>query len=166
MNTRAIAAKAICRVVDNGVILDTALGGYLDAVARAEDRGFVKELCFGTLRWFDQLAFILERYLDKPLKARDSDIRMLALVGLYQLHHLDTPPHAAVSETVEATVELDKAWAKPLVNALLRRSQREFQHLKPELDQRPGARYSHPDWLVDRIKGGLARSVGGNTAGQ
>ena len=152
MNLRALAAKAVCRVAVTGLTLDAAMAEYLPVIERRDDRGFFKELCFGTLRWFDQLAFILERYLDKPLKARDSDIRILVLVGLYQLHHLETPAHAAISETVNATVELGKDWAKPLVNALLRRSQREFQHLKPELDQRPGARYSHPDWLINRIK--------------
>ena len=125
---------------------------YLPALRRRDDRGFAKELCFGTLRWFDQLEFILERYLSKPLKPRDNDIRILLLVGLYQLHHLDTPAYAAISETVDATVDLDKPWAKPLVNAVLRRSQREYDRLKTELGQCAEAYYSHPDWLVRRIK--------------
>ena len=152
MNARATAAKTICRVVETGLTLDAAMAEYLPVIERRDDRGFVKELCFGTLRWYDQLEFLLGRYLDRPLKQRDGDIRTLILVGLYQLHHLGTPPHAAVSETVEATADLDKSWAKPLVNALLRRSQREFQRLRPELDRNPGARYSHPAWLIDRIK--------------
>ena len=49
-------------------------------------------------------------------------------------------------------MELGKEWAKPLVNALLRRSQRDYTRLQAELDRHHGARYSHPDWLVDRIK--------------
>ncbi len=152
MNPRAISAKVISGVVESGLTLDAAMAGYLPALQRRDDRGFVKELCFGTLRWFDQLAFILDRYLNRPIKRRDTDIRMLMLVGLYQLHHLDTPDHAAISETVNATVELDKAWAKSLVNAVLRRSQREFHRVEPELNRYAGARYSHPDWLIDRIK--------------
>ena len=152
MNLRARAAKAICRVADAGLTLDAALEQCLHGVTRSEDRGFIRELCFGTLRWFDQLEFLLARFLDRPLKQRDADLRMLILVGLYQLHHLGTPPHAAVSETVEATVELDKTWAKPLVNALLRRSQREYQRSKPEPDRHPGAHYSHPEWLLERIR--------------
>ena len=152
MNLRAVAAKTICRVVDNGLTLDAALAEYLPAVERLDDRGFVKELCFGTLRWFDQLEFILEQYLNKPLKPRDSDIRVLIMVGLYQLHHLGTPAHAATSETVNATVELGKEWARPLVNALLRRSQRDYTRLQAELDRHHDARYSHPGWLIDRLK--------------
>lgn len=152
MNLRALAAKAICRVVDTGLPLDPAMADFLRVVERRDDRGFVKELCFGTLRWFDQLEFILQRYLDKPLKSRDSDIRILIMVGLYQLHHLDTPVHAATSETVNAVVELDKEWAKPLVNAVLRRSQREYKGLKAALGRHPDALYSHPGWLVAGIK--------------
>ena len=152
MNLRASAAKIICRVVDTGLTLDAAMAKYLPVVQRRDDRGLVKELCFGTLRWFDQLEFILERYLSKPLKARDSDIRVLIMVGLYQLHHLNTPAHAATSETVNATLELEKEWAKPLVNAVLRRSQRDYPRLKAELDRYPNANYSHPGWLIDRIK--------------
>ena len=152
MNLRALAAKAVWRVADTGLTLDAALAEYLPVIERRDDRGFVKELCFGTLRWFDQLEFLLERYLDKPLKARDSDIRVLILVGLYQLHHLDTPAHAATWETVNATVELGKEWAKPLVNALLRRSQRDYPRLGAELDRYPGVRYSHPDWLANSIR--------------
>ena len=152
MNLRALAAKAVCRVVDDGLTLDAAMADYLPDIERRDDRGFLKELCFGTLRWFDQLEFLLERYLGKPLKARDRDIGVLILVGLYQLHHIDTPAHAATSETVNAAADLDKEWAKPLVNAVLRRSQRDYPGLGKELDRYPGVRYSHPGWLVDRIK--------------
>ena len=152
MSARAIAAASLSRVVNTGVTLDAALEQYLHEVERAEDRGFVKELCFGTLRWFEQLEFVLERYLERPLKQRDTDLRMLILLGLYQLHHLGTPPHAALSATVEATAELGKGWAKPLVNALLRRSQRDYERLMPELERRPAARYSHPPWFINRLK--------------
>ena len=152
MNLRALAAKAIFRVIDNGLTLDAAMADYLPDIERRDDRGFLKELCFGTLRWFDQLEFLLERYLGKPLKARDRDIGVLILVGLYQLHHIKTPAHAATSETVNAAADLDKEWAKPLVNAVLRRSQRDYPGLGKELDRYPGVRCSHPGWLVDSIK--------------
>ena len=152
MNPRALAAEILCRVVRAGLTLDAVLEQRLQRVGQARDRSFVRELCYGALRWFEQLEFLLERYLERPLKPRDTDLRMLILIGLYQLHHLDTPAHAALSATVEATAALDKTWAKPLVNALLRRSQRDYQHNRPQPDRHPGAHYSHPDWLLDRIR--------------
>ena len=152
MNVRAVSAKMISRVIDSGLTLDAALAGSLTSIKQRDDRRFAKELCFGALRWFDQLEFILNRYLSRKLKRKDSDIKMLILIGLYQLHYLDTPGYAAISETVNAVAELDKAWAKSLVNAVLRRSQREFHKLQPELNKNLTARYSHPQWLVNKIQ--------------
>ena len=139
-------------MVEQGLTLDAALAEDLTRIAGAPDRGFVKELCFGALRWFEQLDFILDHYLDKPLKQKDTDLRMLVLIGLYQLHYLGTPPHAAISATVEATADLGKTWAKALVNALLRRSQREYEQIRPEPEQHPDAYYAHPHWLLEQIR--------------
>lgn len=151
-DARAAAAQALARVLDAGATLDAALAGCLAGLELQQDRRFAKELCFGALRWFDRLEFLLERHLGKPLKRKDADIKCLILVGLYQLHHLSTPDHAAVAATVDSAAALNKAWAKPLVNAALRRSQREFHWLQPELNRCLTARHSHPQWLIDAIR--------------
>lgn len=151
-DARAAAAQALARVLDAGATLDAALAGCLAGLELQQDKGFAKELCFGALRWFDRLEFLLDRHLDKPLKRKDADIKSLILIGLYQLHYLSTPDHAAVAATVDSVAALNKAWAKPLVNAALRRSQREFHRLQPELNRCPAARHSHPQWLIDAIR--------------
>lgn len=151
-DARAAAAQVLVRVLDAGATLDAALAGGLAGLELQQDKGFAKELCFGALRWLDRLEFLLERYLDKPLKRKDADIKSLILIGLYQLHYLSTPDHAAVAATVDSAAALNKAWAKPLVNAALRRSQREFHRLQPELNRCPAARHSHPQWLIDAIR--------------
>lgn len=147
---RAAAARTLCRVVDAGAPLDVALSDRLKTLTQPQDQAFLKELSFGVLRWFERLNHTLERYLSRPLRPKDSDLRMLMLVGLYQLRHLDTPAHAAVSATVDATAVLRKTWAKPLVNAVLRRAQREAGDAAA--DQNPEARHAHPQWLIDRIR--------------
>lgn len=151
-DARAAAAQVLVRVLDAGATLDAALAGGLAGLELQQDKGFAKELCFGALRWLDRLEFLLERHLDKPLKRKDADIKSLILIGLYQLHYLSTPDHAAVAATVDSAAALNKAWAKPLVNAALRRSQREFHRLQPELNRCPAARHSHPQWLIDAIR--------------
>lgn len=151
-DARAAAAQVLVRVLDVGATLDAALAGGLAGLELQQDKGFAKELCFGALRWLDRLEFLLERHLDKPLKRKDADIKSLILIGLYQLHYLSTPDHAAVAATVDSAAALNKAWAKPLVNAALRRSQREFHRLQPELNRCPAARHSHPQWLIDAIR--------------
>ena len=151
-DARAAAAQVLVRVLDAGATLDAALAGGLAGLELQQDKGFAKELCFGALRWLERLEFLLERHLDKPLKRKDADIKSLILIGLYQLHYLSTPDHAAVAATVDSAAALNKAWAKPLVNAALRRSQREFHRLQPELNRCPAARHSHPQWLIDAIR--------------
>ena len=105
------------------------------------------------MRWYLELDACLRLMLDRPGVALDPEIHALALVGLFQLAHGATPAHAAVAETVEATRALGKPRAAGLVNALLRRYQREGEALLGEARQDPQARHAHPAWLLD----GLAR---------
>lgn len=151
MNLRARAARLLVQVVDEGRSLSRLLPAALKDVPDRRERALIQELVFGTLRWYHQLAALLPDLMKKPLKQKDSDLHKLLLVGLYQLAHLSIAPHAAVHETVQATRELDKAWATGLVNAVLRTFQRESGPRLSALST-PGAVYSHPDWLVQRIQ--------------
>jgi 16S rRNA (cytosine967-C5)-methyltransferase len=117
-----------------------------------ERRALAQELCYGTLRWWYRLDAMLSRLVDKPLRNKDADIHCLLLCGLYQLEYMDIPPHAAVSETVAVTAALKKGWAKGLVNAVLRRYQREKEELERKLSGAPEARYAHPNWLINAVK--------------
>lgn len=151
MNLRARAARLLVQVVDEGRSLSRLLPAALKDVPDRRERALIQELVFGTLRWYHQLAALLPDLMKKPLKQKDSDLHKLLLVGLYQLAHLSIAPHAAVHETVQATRELDKAWATGLVNAVLRTFQRESDPRLSALSAL-GAVYSHPDWLVQRIQ--------------
>jgi 16S rRNA (cytosine967-C5)-methyltransferase len=73
-------------------------------------------------------------------------------VGLYQLLMLDTPAHAAVSETVQAVRSLGKKWASGLVNAVLRNALRRSTNLLAAADSEPAGRWAHPDWWVRRLE--------------
>jgi 16S rRNA (cytosine967-C5)-methyltransferase len=77
----------------------------------------------------------------------------LLLLGLYQLGYMEIPPHAAVSETVAVTALLkNKSWARGLVNAILRRFQREKETLNAQLDKDETASSAHPAWLIKLLK--------------
>ena len=71
---------------------------------------------------------------------------------MYQLDHLRTPAHAAVSATVDAAKVLNKSWAGQLINAILRRYQREHDRIQGIIKQRPTALYAHPDWLISQLQ--------------
>ena len=148
MNIRLVAAKVVSRVLQDGQSLTAALDQAFLGVESAKDRAFIQALCYGVCRQFHRLDFILNHLLDKPLK--DTDIKALALVGLYQLNFMRVKPHAAVSETVLAAQK--KPWAKSLINAVLRTYLREQEALEHQADQCQIAALSHPDWLIKQIE--------------
>lgn len=148
MNLRLIAAKVLARVVVDGQSLTAALEEALQNIESAQDRSLVQALCYGVCRQYHRLDFILAQLLDKPLK--DIHIRLLILVGLYQLGFMRIKTHAAVSETVNAAGR--KPWAKGLINALLRRYIRERDQFEKAADENPAARLSHPEWLIEKIR--------------
>jgi 16S rRNA (cytosine967-C5)-methyltransferase len=83
----------------------------------------------------------------KPVK--DTEVKALIYLGLYQLAFMRVKPHAAVSETVSALKK--NTWAKALINALLRAYLRERETLDAQADQHTNTRYSHPNWLIEAI---------------
>lgn len=152
MDARLTAARALTRVLGSGRRLDSALTEYLEDAADRRDRALAQELCYGVMRWYFRYDFLLRCWLSRPLKPRDNDIRALLLCGLYQLEFLRIPDHAAVAATVEAARALDKPWAAGLINAVLRRFQRESGSLDTILASSPSAYYAHPDWLLKRLQ--------------
>jgi 16S rRNA (cytosine967-C5)-methyltransferase len=150
-NARSLAATAVCEVLQNGRSLSFALPPLLVQAAVA-DRPLIQELVYGTLRWRFRLEALLQQLVARALKAKDQDITCLLLLGLYQLAHTAVPEHAAVHETVDAVRATGKAWAVPMVNAVLRGYQRRREALDAVADARLTARYSHPAWLIDALR--------------
>lgn len=150
-NPRATAVQLLLQVLSQGKSLSSLLPHGLTPLP-PERRALAQELCYGVLRWQPRLQFILGQLLDKPLKAKDADVEILALLGLYQLAFMQIPPHAAVSETVAVTALLNKPWARGLINALLRRYQREQATLDARAEGDPSAHNAHPPWLLQRLQ--------------
>ncbi|MFJ3120200.1 16S rRNA (cytosine(967)-C(5))-methyltransferase [Pseudomonas protegens] len=151
MNPRLAAAKALTAVLNGKASLNSSLPIQLDKV-EARDRGFTQDLAFGTARWQPRLSALAAKLLQKPFKAADADVEALLLVGLYQLLYTRVPAHAAIGETVGCADKLKKPWAKALLNAVLRRAQRESETLLAELEHDPVVRTAHPRWLQKSLK--------------
>lgn len=151
MNPRLAAAQALAAVLQGRASLGGSLPPLLERV-EPRDRGLTQELAFGTARWQPRLALLAEKLLQKPFKAADRDLEALLLVGLYQLFHTRIPAHAAIGETVGCAERLKKSWAKGLLNAVLRRAQREGEALFAALERDPVNRTAHPRWLQKRLK--------------
>ncbi len=154
MNARALATQIIFDVVQDGYSLSDALATLASStkVSDVRDKGFIQAVSYGVCRWYFRLDALAKLLLQKPLKAKDQDIYILILVGLYQLIDMRIPDYAAVGETVAATKALKKEWAKNLVNGVLRQYQRVADELNAKIKSNLVAEYSHPLWMIEKIK--------------
>ena len=125
MNARVIAVQTLTDVIESKQHLDKSLSQYLSTATDIKDKKLAQEICYGTMRWYFRLTNIINLLLDKPLRKKDTDVFVLILSGLYQMIFMRIPDHAAISATVETARAINKAWATELVNAILRRYQRE-----------------------------------------
>jgi 16S rRNA (cytosine967-C5)-methyltransferase len=140
---RRAAYAVVRRVLAEGAWADRALHGEARELS-PRDRALAKQLAFGTV----QRRLTLDHVIDERTKGRlEPGVRAALQLGLFQLLFLDrVAEHAAIAEAVEL--------AKPspghrVVNAVLRRVQREGVQLPPDTTLRGAAiRHSHPEWLV------------------
>jgi 16S rRNA (cytosine967-C5)-methyltransferase len=152
LNARALAAQIITDVTMQGCSLKDAFAHYLPNESENRDIGFIKELCYGSLRHYFRLSAFLKILLQKPLKEKDEDIYNLLIVGLYQLTAMRVPPHAAIAETVNAARDLKKEWATGFTNGVLRNFQRQEKNLNEKISRDPVAQSMHPEWLLNALK--------------
>ncbi|HEX2584114.1 MAG TPA: transcription antitermination factor NusB, partial [Steroidobacteraceae bacterium] len=152
MNTpadiRAQAAQLLVQVL-NGKSLDAVLQNRNET---AQERGLLRTLCYGSVRWYWRLQSALEQLSSQRPQELDEEVRALALIGLFQLLHTDIAPHAAVAETVEAARKLKLNRATGFLNAILRRCQREAEQITTKIDQELVTRTAHPRWLVEQLQ--------------
>jgi 16S rRNA (cytosine967-C5)-methyltransferase len=125
-------------------------GGYASDLLRAaaleaRDAALASEIAFGVLRRRAQLDYLIERYSGRRAKL-DLEVRLALRMGIYQLRYLDrVPAHAAVSESVGLARRARKHSAAGLVNAVLRKVNRD-----PVEWPTRAIELSCPEWLLAR----------------
>lgn len=142
---RAVAAQVLDAVLHRGRSLKAELAQALPALADVRDRALVEAICFAALRQRARAEAALRAWVPRPPGKRDGELRALLHAGFAQLDPLGLPPHAAVDATVGAARLLGRAHQRGMVNALLRRAQREGLP-----DASPEAAW--PAWLRDRLR--------------
>ena len=114
------------------------------------ERGALWDIAHGTLRHLGLLESIAAQLLRKPLD--QARLHALLLVGLYQLHFTRAPAYAVVSQAVDACAALGCPWAKGLLNAVLRRFQREQAQLLAHARGTDRGRFSYPRWWIAKLR--------------
>lgn len=146
-----LAAAAVSQVLA-GHNLTAALEALYrqNPAATAQQRAAARDLSHGALRFYGRLAWLLGLLLERPL--RDETVHALLLVALYQLLYDRADDHTVVNQAVEAAASPRKPWAKGLVNAVLRGFLRRRTALTALEPPDEVARYSYPQWWIDRLK--------------
>ena len=150
-DTRALAAQALADIALRGVSLREAMEQRAPKLRDPRDRALLTALLSDGARWWLRFDAALDRLLDKPLRHKEPSIHALLVLGLVQLEILQLHDYAAVAASVEAARALNRPRLAGLVNAVLRRWQRERAGLLAELDKQPSTRYAMPAWLVQAI---------------
>ncbi|MEO7823584.1 MAG: 16S rRNA (cytosine(967)-C(5))-methyltransferase RsmB [Gemmatimonadaceae bacterium] len=160
MTAPAIGGVTAARVVAAEICADLRRGEFLDqsfdrrpAALDARDRRWTRELVYGMLRrraWIDT---ILSDRVRGGLQRLDADVVDLLRLGVYQLTNMGSvPAYAAIAQTVELAKRRHGIGASKLVNAVLRRTDREREELRLTLPPDPvdalALNFSHPRWLV------------------
>lgn len=151
-----IEVQRLAAAVIGGVLAGRSLDAELASAWRrhaqidAHSRAAVQDLAYGTLRLLGRFEALLDALLEKPLK--DSRLRPLLLVALYQLERTRAAPHAVVDQAVRVCQTLGLTSAKGLANAVLRNFLRRQAALDAYVQRSETARYSHPQWWIDRLR--------------
>lgn len=142
---RVLATRVVDAVTHRGRSLKAELAAVLPQIADARDRALLEAMSFAALRLRARSDAALRQWMPRPLGPRDGELRALLHVGFAQLIALELPAHAALSATVEAVRALGRPHQANLVNALLRRAQREgLPHA--------AAAESWPAWLREQVR--------------
>ena len=150
-DTRALAARALAEVALAGASLREVSARAMPALADSRDRALLMALLSEGARWWLRFDAALDRLLTQPLRRREPAVHALLVLGLVQLDVLRLDAYAAVAATVEAVRALGRPHLAGLVNAVLRRWQREGDGLRAALDAVPATRHAHPAWLVEAL---------------
>jgi 16S rRNA (cytosine967-C5)-methyltransferase len=151
ISVRALAAEALADIALSGHSLREVADRAFPRLPDSRDRALLTALLNEGARWWPRYDAAIDRLLDKSIRRNDPKIHALLVIGLIQLEVLELPAYAAVAATVEAVRELRRPRLAGLVNAVLRRWQRERETLNVALDATPATRHAHPAWLAAAI---------------
>lgn len=149
-NARESALTALSNIVVNGKYGNQAVNEQIEKNGLdAQERAFMTELTYGTLKNIQLLDFYAAPYFKGRVKAW---VKLLISLTLYQILYLDNvPEHAAVSEAVNIAKKRGGKVIGGVVNGILRElcrhPLRKLEEIQDPLE-RLATEWSHPLWLV------------------
>jgi 16S rRNA (cytosine967-C5)-methyltransferase len=142
-NPRRAAVHLLTRVLQKHQLLEEILNPVLKGLS-PRDRSLARAIASTTLRHLGTIDALIDEMLDRPLSENMIEIRHILRIGIAQILFLKIPSHAAVHDTVELVS--GKSKYRGMVNALLRRTDRQGKKLLGQLDI---PKQNTPVWLWD-----------------
>jgi 16S rRNA (cytosine967-C5)-methyltransferase len=149
---RLAAAHALAAVLDRGQALDVALQPLLGRLGQARDRALTRRLCHAVLRDWPTINHLLDALIDKPPRKRERPVWFILAVSLAELREAREPDRAVVHSAVETVRRAGLHRLSGLVNAVLRRYQRERAELERPLADDPVFAFGYPRWLIEHLQ--------------
>ena len=124
----------------------------LEGVEDGPDRALARRLAHTVLRDWPAVQGLSARLIKRAPARRDRLVLFVVAVALAELREEREPAHAVVHSAVEVTRALGLARLSGLVNAVLRRYQREGDQLDDQLGDSEVIRSGHPGWLIKALR--------------
>lgn len=128
-----------------------AAGRSLDqAIERRGAQGALTDLCYGTLRRYGRVQFLVDVLSRKG--AAPPQVQALLWCALYALDSGRYAEYTVVDQAVRACALLEQWQARGYVNALLRAYLRGRVSLERRIAADDEARYQHPRWWIEILR--------------
>lgn len=157
MNAREIALQIINDVHHNQAYANVSLARALKKHAVSEqDRRFITELVYGTVKTDGTLAWMIGRYVSRPIEKIAPMMQDILKLGFYQIFFMSkVPPSAACNQSVELAKKYGHVGTVKFINAVLRSAIRnpekvDFSGLDESSPRYLALKYYHPEWLIAR----------------
>lgn len=150
---RRAAVDALLKVHKDKAYSNMVLDTFIQENAFSpQDKALFSRLVYGCIEREMTVDYVMGKCSASSIARLHPTVREILRVGIYQLLYMDKiPPSAAVNEAVKLTRSMKQPYAAGLVNALLRRVDRERETLFADLDnsvQSDAVRYSVPaHWI-------------------
>lgn len=146
-SARGSALYALTHCLDKHSPLDTAWTQDANfAQLSGPDRAFAQLITKTTIRRLGQINALIDELLQRPLPAEATRAKNILRMGIAQLIWLETPPHAAVNESVNLSKSRGSESYSGLINAVLKKVDQQGRTITEKQD---AAKLNTPGWLWD-----------------
>ncbi len=145
-SNRELSCQVLYQVCYKHQHIKPALNTTLPAEISPQDRAWIQNTCYQTLRHYQNMRARWQQFVPKAIK--DQMVDLLLTMSVTQKFIMDAPDHATVNEAVKTCKKLGKKWATGLVNKVLKKTLIDTSFTAQDDAQK----YNHPNWWIRQLR--------------